>query len=194
MNMDMDIEIDNIEKLYKNNDYNNLLSENQLLYIELKKYEIPKIIYSNYKELDNIKVSCFNELKNFLIDLLKTKDFLIFYDKFICPDSLNIKLEEILKILLKSKDNNNLNWIKNKTNEIVTNINIFLQSMTVHQSQIITNENYLIDIIFENIKLQIKKFLNLIPLIKCNSCNGYYNIIDNQNICKFCLSSNIKNL
>ena len=175
-----------MENLY--DDYNDLLAENNLLHLELKKYEIPKIIYSSYQELETIKENCFNELKNFLIDIIKNKEFLIFYNEFKCPESLRLKIEYTLKTLLKVENDNDIKllWIKNKTNEIINHINIFLQSMTVYPSQIISNENYLINIIYENIILQIKLFLNLVPLIKCNVCRKYCNIIDNQNICKFC--------
>lgn len=172
-------------KINSNDEYNDLYLENESLYLELNKYRVPNIFYNSYQEFENIKTNAFNELKNYLIDITKTNEYIIFYDKFECPLSLNKKVEEIMKTILKD-DEVSFVWIKEKTKEIILHLNIFLKSMTLYPEKIISNELYLVNIIFENIKLQMKEFLNKIPLIKCNVCKQYYNIIDYQNICGNC--------
>lgn len=175
-----------------NSEYNLLEEENNSLILELKKYQIPNIIYKSYNEFNSLKTQVLDELKNFLIDLTKTNKFLIFYNEFKCPESLKNKLIECFKILLKSNENNdyNLPWIINTSNIIIKNIDIFLQSMTLYPCTVISNETYLVNIIFENIRLQIKEYSHKIPLIKCNTCCTYSNIVDNENICNNCFISN----
>ena len=103
--------------------------------------------------------------------------------------SLNIKIIIIkcLKNLLKEKDNNSiLKWIYKLSATIIKNIDIFLQSMTLYPCAIISNEENLSNIIFENIKLQIIENTKEIPLFKCYKCNSYTNFTTDNNICDKC--------
>ena len=175
-----------IEKL--NDEFSDLQIENKKLELELYEYKTPKINYSNFIEWENLKKNSFIELKNNLFVLIiNNREYLSIYNHFKC--SLNIKniITKCLKKLLKEKDNNLiLKWIYKLSSKIIKNIDIFLQSMTLYPCTIISNEKYLSNIIFENIKLQIIENTKEIPLFKCNKCNSYTNNINDSNICDKC--------
>ena len=67
-----------IMKANKNDEYNDLYLENESLYIELNKYRVPNIFYNSYQEFENIKTNAFNEIKNYLIYITKTNEYIIF--------------------------------------------------------------------------------------------------------------------
>ena len=175
-----------IEKL--NEEFNELQIENNDLKLELNEYKIPRIIYSNFKEWNDIKIIVFEKLKNDLFYLIINKEeYLSIYTYHKCTTKFNKIIEDFFKKLLKISDNSLiLKWIYNKTSNIVLNINMFLQSMTLYPCKILSNENYLTNIIHDNIKLQITEIIKDIPIFYCNRCKLLKNIIDEENICCEC--------
>lgn len=171
-----------------NKEFNDLQIENNKLKLELNEYKTPKIIYSNFLEWENLKKKYINEFKKDLFNIIIHKEeYMSIYNHHKC--SLNIKTIVIkcLKNLLKESDNNLiLKWIYKLSATIIKNIDIFLQSMTLYPCKVISNEEYLSNIIFENIKLQIIENTKEIPLFKCCKCNLYTNLINDSNICDKC--------
>ena len=153
-----------------NNEYNELEIKYNNLFSELKKYKKPKIIYSSINEYELLKSKSLQELKNFLIDLFEEEENINYiYKYFECPKIINDKLVNILKYILKFDKNYYLNfWICNLADNIISNINIFLQSMTLYPCVIISNINKLINIIYKNIKLQLDYNLKNVAIIKYN--------------------------
>ena len=175
-----------IDKL--NEEFNDLQVENNKLKLELNEYKTPIIIYSNFLEWENLKNKYINEFKTELFNLIiHNDDYMSIYNHHKCTLNIKTIIIKCLKKLLKESDNKLiLKWIYKLSTTIIKNIDIFLQSMTLYPCQILSNEEYLSNIIFENIKLQIIDNTKEIPLFKCNKCKLYTNFINDSNICDKC--------
>ena len=148
-----------IEKL--NEEFNILQKENNNLKDKLTLYNKPKIIYNNLEEwmdvVNNSKLLIETEINNIII---QNNGFVEIYIDYCIPFAISNIIENALSIITK---HNNLPWCYLSSNNIINSLNAFIYSMKYYPSAILSNPEYLSDIILKHIEFLFDEIISGIP-------------------------------